>query len=156
MKIIELSEATGALASYARDAAKEPVVVLDQGRPIAALVAIEDARKPLRSKVLAVPALRKRYLEHMRTLAEESLDWTKLGPLVARYRALIEKEVEADTKKLSSFDDFQRTTADAPGSSGGGRRSQPPLRTFVEERRAFILAHPEVLKAAAPAETPAR
>lgn len=43
MKIVELSEATGTLESYARDAAKEPVVVLDHGKPIAALVAFEDA-----------------------------------------------------------------------------------------------------------------
>ena len=43
MKTIELNEATGALAKYARVAATEPVVVLDHGKPIAALVAIENA-----------------------------------------------------------------------------------------------------------------
>lgn len=42
MKTIELSEATGALAEYAQVAAKEPVVVLDHGRPIAAVIAIEN------------------------------------------------------------------------------------------------------------------
>ena len=43
MKTVELNEATGALAEYAQDAVKEPVVVLDHGKPIAALVAIENA-----------------------------------------------------------------------------------------------------------------
>jgi antitoxin (DNA-binding transcriptional repressor) of toxin-antitoxin stability system len=43
MKTIELSEATGALAQYAQDASKEPIVVLDHGKPIAAIVAIENA-----------------------------------------------------------------------------------------------------------------
>ena len=43
MRTIELNEATGALGKYAQDAVKEPVVVLDHGKPIAALVAIENA-----------------------------------------------------------------------------------------------------------------
>jgi len=43
MRTVELSEATDALATYARDALNEPVVVLDHGKPIAALVAIESS-----------------------------------------------------------------------------------------------------------------
>jgi antitoxin (DNA-binding transcriptional repressor) of toxin-antitoxin stability system len=43
MRTVELNEATAALSEYARNAAKEPLVVLDRGKPIAALVAIEDA-----------------------------------------------------------------------------------------------------------------
>ena len=39
----------------------------------------------------------------MRTIAEKSLDWKKLGPVVADFRKQIEKEVEADTRKLDSF-----------------------------------------------------
>jgi antitoxin (DNA-binding transcriptional repressor) of toxin-antitoxin stability system len=42
MKTVELDEATGALSKYAQDAAKEPVVVLDHGIPIAAVISIED------------------------------------------------------------------------------------------------------------------
>ncbi|MEO2091773.1 MAG: CotH kinase family protein, partial [Gemmataceae bacterium] len=38
------------------------------------LVGLTDARKPLRSKVLAVPALKSKYLECCRTIAEKSLD----------------------------------------------------------------------------------
>src|SRR5207249_12155300 len=34
------------------------------------LVGLDDARKPLRSKLLAVPALRAKYLEYVRTIAE--------------------------------------------------------------------------------------
>src|SRR5207253_1266319 len=64
------------------------------------LIGLNDVRKPLRSKLLAVPSLRAKYLEHVRTIAEESLGWQNLGPVVSRFRALIEKEVEADTRKL--------------------------------------------------------
>jgi len=43
MKAIEMTEATATLAEYARQAAIEPVIVTVGGRPVAALVAIENA-----------------------------------------------------------------------------------------------------------------
>jgi spore coat protein CotH len=117
------------------------------------LVGLDNSRMPLRSKVLAVPALRAKYLRCVRTIAERSLDWSKLGPVVAGYRSLIEKEVEADTKKLDSFADFQRTTADVAPTGGppqgrGGPGHGMNLRAFAEGRRKYLLDHPEVKKAA--------
>ena len=44
------------------------------------LVGIDDATKPLRSKLLAVPALRERYLAYVRDIAQKWLDWNTLGP----------------------------------------------------------------------------
>jgi len=114
------------------------------------LTGLDDSRKPLRSKLLAVPSLRARYLEHVRTIAAESLDWKNLGPVVAQYRSLIEKEVEADTKKLESFEAFQRTTADEPegdaarGGAGGRRPGSMSLRTFADQRRKYLLNYSEV------------
>ena len=43
MKKLELSKATAPLAEYARDLNKEPVILTAAGKPIAALVAIENA-----------------------------------------------------------------------------------------------------------------
>jgi len=43
MKTVEMSRATGALADYARDVENEPVIVTDHGRPVAALLPIENA-----------------------------------------------------------------------------------------------------------------
>jgi spore coat protein CotH len=54
------------------------------------MVAMDDPRKPLRSKLLAVPALRAKYLAHVKELAENWLDWEKLSPIVSQYRQLIE------------------------------------------------------------------
>ncbi|HTK76580.1 MAG TPA: CotH kinase family protein [Gemmataceae bacterium] len=106
------------------------------------LIGLDDARKPLRSKVLAVPALRAKYLQNVRTIAEKSLDWKSLGPVVAKYRALIAKEVEVDTRKLDSFDAFLRTTAD-DASGAGGRGFEFPLRTFADQRRKYLLGYKE-------------
>jgi spore coat protein CotH len=107
------------------------------------LVGLNDASKPLRSKVLAVPALREKYLANVRKVAEESLDWKKLGPVVADYRKLLEKEVEADTRKLDSFEAFQRNTDDVPPTAGapGGRGfgGGMNLRAFAEQRQKYLL-----------------
>lgn len=43
MKMLELAKATAPLAEYARDVSKEPVILTVGGKPVAALVAIEDA-----------------------------------------------------------------------------------------------------------------
>jgi antitoxin (DNA-binding transcriptional repressor) of toxin-antitoxin stability system len=43
MKIIEQADATGTLAEYSAQIEKEPVIVTSQGRPVAALVPIENA-----------------------------------------------------------------------------------------------------------------
>jgi hypothetical protein len=95
------------------------------------LVAQNDMRKPIIAKVLAVPALRERYLGYIREIAEKSLDWNAIGPIVTQYRKLIADDVARDTRKLFSTDDFLRTTADDPASG--------TLRSFFEGRRAFLL-----------------
>jgi prevent-host-death family protein len=42
MKTVELAEATAPLAEYVRCVAKEPVILVANGKPVAALVAIEE------------------------------------------------------------------------------------------------------------------
>jgi spore coat protein CotH len=113
------------------------------------LVGLDDPYKPLRSKVLAVPRLRAKYLQNIRTIAAKSLDWKDLGPVVAQYRKLIEKEVEADTRKIDSLEDFQRLTADTAPAATAGRGRGMNLRAFADQRRAYLLNHAEVKKAAA-------
>lgn len=113
-----------------------------RGVEIDPLTGLTDSRKPLRSKVFAVPSLRTKYLQNVKTIAEKSLDWKTLGPVVAQYRKLIEKEIEADTRKLSSFEAFKRTTADdvAPGTE---RSRDMPLRVFADQRRKYLLDYKE-------------
>lgn len=43
MKTIEMAKATAPLAEYARDVDKEPIILTRKGKPIAALVTIENA-----------------------------------------------------------------------------------------------------------------
>ena len=113
------------------------------------LVGLNDARKPLRSRLLAVPALKARYLDHVRTIADDWLDWNKLKPVVDQYRSLIEKEIEADTRKLTSFAAFQKSVADAPQTKAEPRAGGPSLglKAFADERRKFLLNYPGIKNA---------
>ncbi len=112
------------------------------------LVNANDASKPLISKLLAVPKFRARYLGYVRQMAENWLDWNKLGPIANRYHALIAEEVKADTKKLDSFEEFEGSLADASAASAGQGRSSS-LKAFADQRRAYLLNHAEVKAAAA-------
>jgi hypothetical protein len=92
------------------------------------LVGLNDDSKPLRSKLLAVPALRMRYLGYIRQIATKWLDWNTLGPLAERYQALIAEDVRKDTRKLDTFEAFESGVSS--------------LKTFAERRRAFLLDAP--------------
>jgi hypothetical protein len=93
------------------------------------LIGLTDSTKPLRSKLLAVPALRARYLAYVRDIAQRWLDWNKLEPMAKEYQALIDEDVKADTRKLYSYEAFKN------GISG----TEDSLQRFVERRREFLL-----------------
>lgn len=104
------------------------------------LVAANDPTKPLLSKLLAVPALRARYLGYVRDMAETCLDWQWLGPRVQAYRALIADDVKRDTRKLDTFEAFEQgTAAGDPGEGAVQRGRQVSLKEFADQRRDSLL-----------------
>ncbi|MCU0617402.1 MAG: CotH kinase family protein [Gemmatimonadaceae bacterium] len=107
------------------------------------LVALDDPRKALRHKLLAVPALRTRYLRFVGEIAETWLDWDRLGPLVEAYVSLIEDHVTRDTRKHASTAEFRLGIFGAPDGPPDART----LRGFAQLRRAALLAHPAVRQA---------
>ncbi len=109
----------------------------------------DTERKPLISRLLAVPSLKMRYVAHVRTIAEESLDWSKLAPSIEKLRALIATEVKADTRKLEGYERFEKGAyEDGDEESVGGPRRSPSLKSFVEERRKYLLGHSALKKPA--------
>ena len=93
------------------------------------LIGLDDMTKPLRSKLLAVPALRERYLTYVRDIAQKHMDWKTVGPQVQQLQALIAEDVKTDTRKLYSTEAFK-------AEADGAERS---LKSFVEKRRAYLL-----------------
>lgn len=127
-----------------------------EGVKLDPLVGIDDETKPLRSKLLAVPALRERYLANVRKFASEDLAWETLGPVVASYRKLLEPEIAKDTRKNSTTEEFLKLTADTPATAQaepaqpepgafrrGPGRGGMPIRSFADQRRAFLLEKPK-------------
>jgi len=92
------------------------------------LIGLQDYGKPLRSRLLAVPALREKYLGYVRQIATKWLDWKTLGPLVEQYRTLIDADVKRDTRKLESYDAF------VSGVSGPANS----LKTFAAARLQYL------------------
>lgn len=92
------------------------------------------AIRPLISRLLAVPELRQRYLAHVRTIMNESLDWTVLEKKVTAYQALIGEEVAADTKKLSTNAQYASSAAD--------------LKNMVTARKTYLSGFAEVTRTA--------
>jgi spore coat protein CotH len=93
------------------------------------LVGLDSDRFPLRSKLLANETLRTRYLQYVRLIAKEYLNWKYLGPRVASARKLIQAEVNADTRKLTTDEAFLQATDNRDGE----------LRRFCEKRADYLL-----------------
>jgi hypothetical protein len=133
--------------------ANTPNIPRVEGAKLDPLVGMDDAKKPLRSKLLAVPALRERYLEKVKIIARDSLDWEKLGPVVAAHRGLIAKDLAADTRKLSTIEEFEKLTANEPSASvpseqpRGFGHGGMVLRSFAGQRRSYLLEYAPAEKA---------
>jgi len=112
------------------------------------LVGIDNPRMPLRSKLLAVPKYRTRYLQYVRTIAETTLTHKNLSPVIAQYRALMSDEVKIDTRKMSSHEAFLRTTAPL---GEDGKAAEGSLNEFITKRREYLLGH-DAVKAVKPIE----
>ncbi|MBV6405407.1 MAG: CotH kinase family protein [Flavobacteriales bacterium] len=89
---------------------------------------------PLLNRLLSVPEWRQRYLAHLRTLITEKMQSATFDALVDSYVALIDAEVQADPKKLYSYNSFV-TQVNA-------------LKTYIADRRNFLLANTEVAQPA--------
>ncbi len=103
-------------------------------------------RRPLLSRLLAIPAWRARYCAHIRTFLEEVMDWPRLEVQIRALHALIDRANRKDPKRLyppSMLKDSLTKSLDL-----GGTRV-PGLKPVVEARRAYLLGRPE-FRAAAP------
>ena len=103
----------------------------------------DDPNKALLYRLLAVPSLRARYLGYMRDIAQNWLDWKKLGPLVTQWQNVIAADVKADTRKIFSTEAFSKAVTEDNAAPGFGPTAPPSmsLKTFVEKRREYLLAY---------------
>lgn len=89
-----------------------------------------DKNYPLVNRLLANPALRQRYVAHVKTIINNSLTEEKVNPIIDKFKNLIEQEVVQDKKKLYSYQQFLNSINE--------------LKNFIKNRRAFILNVPMI------------
>jgi spore coat protein CotH len=110
------------------------------------LTGLDNERMPLRSQLLNIPHLRERYLQYVRDIAQNGLDWNNLGPVVAGYRAQLKEEIALDTRKLGTLDGFLKATAPAPAKVGDKELGEPgDLYEFAIKRQDYLLKHEGIL-----------
>ena len=96
---------------------------------------------PVVSKLLKNPAVRARYVAHVRTIQQQWIDWETVSPIIDQYRDLIGDEVKKDTRKLASLKAYD----DGIGMSEASSRSVAPgLKAFFAGRKAYLDKVPEL------------
>ncbi len=95
---------------------------------------VNNVNYPLLNKLLNIPEWRQRYLAHYRTILNETFTIEKAHALIDTFDARIKVLVNNDTKKLYPFSQY---TSGVPG-----------LKTFVTNRRNFLLTNAEVAEIA--------
>lgn len=92
-------------------------------------------RRPVLTHVLDVPELRQRYMAHYR-VAMEAIDWDALEAEFYALRDLIDAAVQADDKKLYTYQQFlQNFTSEV---NIGGNEQVIGLQEFVEGRATYL------------------
>ncbi len=118
-----------------------------KGTELDPFIGSKDAHKVLISRMLAVPALRTRYLRYIKEMATTWLDWNRLGPIANRFHALVDADVQMDTRKLDSYEAFRTMVEkdrEIPGIQGRGPVLRIGLKSFADQRRAFLLNYPAI------------
>lgn len=65
-----------------------------------------DVNYPLMNRLFAVPALRQRYLAHLRTVITDCMDATAVGQIIDEYQTMVDTIVQNDPKKLMTYAQF--------------------------------------------------
>lgn len=116
--------------------------------------ALGDESKVLISRLLKVPAYRKRYLDLLEDIARRWLDWETLGPIATRHHELIAGAVASDTRKLDSTEAFRQNLLETVANGGGfGGPTRMGIRQFAEARSKYLLERVAELRKESATET---
>ncbi len=66
----------------------------------------DNANYPLINRLMQVPAYRQRYLAHLRTILDESINLSQTQAFINEWGAFIDALVESDPKKLTTYAQF--------------------------------------------------
>jgi hypothetical protein len=93
-----------------------------------------NANYPLLNRLLNVPALRQRYLAHMRTIIAEEFDTAMTNATFNAFRALVDTVVQNDPKKMYTYTQYNSEIQ--------------ILRNFINTRKNYINSNTEIQQVA--------
>ncbi len=97
--------------------------------------------RPLMTRLFENDTLRKMYLAHIRTIAEENLVSGEYYRLAGQWQAVVNVHVLADTNKFYSYADFLLNRDTTVGGSGG-MLAYPGLKSLMEARISYLASYP--------------
>lgn len=122
----------------------------DVGLKLDPLFGVGEDNKPL-LRILENPGLQARYLAHVKTIAEDWLNWGKAGPVIESYKELIQEDVRLDTRHEETYEQFLASFTQETNSNS--RDHSPDLKSFIEDRGAYLLGNEQVNRPAASIES---
>jgi hypothetical protein len=90
----------------------------------------DNVNYPLLNRLLSIPTIRQRYLAHVRTILNEEMNLDEVFSMIDTYAALIDASVNADPKKLITYQEFIAGITD--------------LKKYFTDRKAFLESDSEV------------
>jgi len=101
-----------------------------------------DPYRPAFTKTINIPQWRNRYIAHYRNIADTSMNWATLGPIITQFQSMIAADVAADTKKIYTTAQFtQNITSTVTGPGGTIQGLQP----IITGRDAYLATVPELV-----------
>ena len=113
--------------------------VVTYGEQLEQLDGAQDATKPLLAKLLSIPGWRTRYLNYLGQITNDTLLWSKLGPVAKEYHDLIAGEVRQETHKPFSYERFVQELDQDPAQETGRQDENPSLKSFLTTRRSYLM-----------------
>lgn len=89
-----------------------------------------NANYPLMYRLMSVPALRQRYLAHMRTILKDEFNSTEVDSLIDHYNNLVDSIVVSDPKKIYTYTQFNSEAT--------------AMKNFIVSRRNALAANTEM------------
>ena len=84
------------------------------------------------------PKFQAQYLRNLKEIAL-MMQWEEVGPCVKEIRELIEAEVLADTRKLTTNEAFKAAVSDEETTA-----TSQGIKAFFEQRSKFLLEHEKI------------
>lgn len=96
-----------------------------------------DVYRPAFTKTINVTQWRNRYIAHYRNIAENSMSWAALGPVITQFQSMIAADVAADTKKIYTTAQFTQNITSTVIGAGG---TMPGLQPTITGRDTYLSA----------------